>query len=74
MRPISDINIGDQYERGYPFTLTWVIEEICETEKMAKIKAYKNGTPLNQPPFWKKNTDSVFNKRIYNGKTNKVES
>ena len=73
MRPISDINVGDLYERGYPFTLTWLVEEVELKEKMAKIKAYKDGNPLKQPAFWKKNIDSIFNKRTFNGKTNRIE-
>lgn len=74
MRPISDINIGDQYQRSYPFELIWSVLEIEKNEKMVKIQGFSSKT-VNEVgrPIWTKNTNSIFNKRIYNGKTNQCE-
>lgn len=74
MRPMSDINIGDQYQRNYHFDLIWSVLEIESKERMVKIQAYNSKT-MNEvlKPIWKKNTDSIFSKRIFNGKSNECE-
>lgn len=74
MRPISDINIGDQYQKNYPFNLIWYVLDIDVKEKMIKIEPYgEDGRgPINRP-IWKRNTDSIFNRRIFNRKTNSLD-
>lgn len=69
MRPISDINIGDIYARSYPYTLEYVVELIDGKEKMIRVK----DTSFTRKTFWKKNTDSLFNRRVLNGKTMEIE-
>lgn len=75
MRPLSDINIGDQYKKGdYPFDLVWRVEEIDREEKLIKLQAHSFRTiKKTGRELWKKNTDRLFNRRIFNGLTNKVE-
>ena len=73
MRPISDINIGDQYERGYPFELVWSVYRIDPIEKMVEIQAFGRNAREANKPFWKHSSDSIFRKRIFNGKTNIFE-
>lgn len=75
MRPIKDINIGDQYSRNVSFeSLIWSVNDIDKSEKLVKIQAYSGRTsnPIGYP-LWKRNSDSIFNFRVFNGLTNKVE-
>ncbi len=74
MRPISDINIGDQYQKSYPYNLIWSVFEVDNKEKMIKLQSFDNNNMPISRPLWKKNTDNLFNTRIFNGKTNKVEN
>ena len=73
MRPISDINIGDQYQRGFPYDLTWSVIDIDKSEKLIKLQAFNSEAQRISRPLWKKNSDKLFNYRIYNGATNEME-
>jgi hypothetical protein len=64
MLPISQIKVGDMFQNPM-FRGTGVIfavEEIELKEKMVKIQSYsyKDYKPIMHP-FWKKNTDRMFN-------------
>ena len=74
MRPLSDINIGDQYQASYYSGILWSVQDIDKKEKMIKIQAYsyKSCEPI-LGALWKKNTDNIFSRRIFNGLTNKLE-
>ena len=65
MRPISDINVGDIYGRGYPFQIEYVVCNIDKEERMVELQAISSdGSPF-QEPFWSKTTNSVFNRRLF---------
>lgn len=72
MRPMSDINVGDQYERGYPFELIWNVVAVDPKEKMVQIEAFGIDGKRYSLPLWKKNTSSIFRRRIFNGKTKRI--
>jgi len=63
MLPISEINIGDQFENPVhrPWGLAFIVLDINQDEKMVKVIAFDRTTQKNvREPFWKKNTDRMF--------------
>jgi len=70
MLPITEINIGDQFENPLlrPSGLTFVVIDINKSEKMVKVQAIDQNANLIREPFWKKNTDKMFseNWRVFN--------
>lgn len=73
MMPISEINVGDQFENPLlrPYGLTFIVVDINKEEKMVKVQAFDNKKAQNYgDPFWKKNTDRMFSEhwRLFNMK------
>jgi hypothetical protein len=70
MLPITEINIGDQFENPIlrPAGLTFVVIDIKADEKMVKIQGIKNDGQVIGKPIWKKNTDRMFSEswRVFN--------
>ena len=69
MRPISDINVGDIYGRGYPFQIEYVVCNIDRKERMVELQAISSDGSFFQDPFWTKTTNSVFNRRLFKAPT-----
>ena len=70
MLPITEINLGDQFENPIlrPTGLTFVVIDIKTDEKMVKIQGIKNDGQVIGKPIWKKNTDRMFSEswRVFN--------
>jgi hypothetical protein len=65
MRPYSEINIGDIYQRRAG-SLSWVVISKNDDSKQIEIRSeYQH--PLLEPSLWKKATDSIFTRRIIEG-------
>jgi hypothetical protein len=63
MIPISHIKEGDQFQNPlFGDGVVFAVVEIEKAEKMVKVQAYsfRTSLPINEP-FWKKNTDRIFN-------------
>ena len=58
MMPISKIRIGDMFTLGWPYSLTWLVEEVDNNFMLVKIGAAVGGKWTS---MWKKNTDKLFN-------------
>ena len=75
MRPIKDIYKGDVYQvmTGGEFCVLDidVSEKMVQVQMMPKSLTYPEH--LNKP-FWKKNTDSLFNKRVMLGWGSRLHS
>lgn len=71
MLPISEINIGDQFENPLlkPHGATFLVIDINKEEKMVKVQAFSSKRLENMgEPFWKENTDRMFSEswRVFN--------
>jgi hypothetical protein len=67
MRPFSNINIGDIYSNGFGLNEWTVINKNTE-EKMIEILMIPSSSnfPANlNRSIWKRNTDRIFNNRVY---------
>lgn len=68
MRPYSDIKIGDVYQR-YDGAMEWVVYKKCDEEKMVQLLPMVDGeSGLYVGSIWKRNTDSIFNRRVMEGR------
>jgi hypothetical protein len=73
MLPITEINVGDQFENPMlrPDSLTFIVMKINKLEKMIQVQSFNSKKLKNVgSPFWKKNTDRMFseNWRVFNMK------
>jgi len=70
MLPISEINVGDQFENPIhrPYGVTFVVIDINKEEKMIKLQGINNRAENIGNPFWKKNTDRMISEswRVFN--------
>lgn len=77
MMPISEIHIGDQYEDPFtrPYGLTFIVININKKEKMVQVQAVNASGKDIGKPFWKKNTDKMFNEnwRVFTGWDEHIE-
>lgn len=63
MLPIDNIRTGNQFQNPlFPDGVIFYVEEVNYKEKMIKIQSYSFNScrPVGKP-FWKKNTDRMFN-------------
>jgi hypothetical protein len=66
MRPYSEIHIGDIYSRPNG-TIDWVVVNKNDNEKMIELEcSYSN--PSFPKTVWKRNSDSLFAYRVFEGK------
>lgn len=63
MRPYNDINIGDIYQR-YTGAVDWMVVNKNDDEKMIELESSYQHPSLPRT-LWKRNTDSIFNRRVY---------
>jgi hypothetical protein len=64
MRPYKDIYIGDIYKPRSFSTIDYIVVNKNNNEKMIELKcSYQN--PHLPETIWKKNTDSIFNYRVF---------
>ena len=71
MRPMKDIFLGDVYQ---VFTGgEYCVLDIDKSEKMIQIASISLPEHLNKP-FWKKNTDRMFNNRVMKGWGSRLHS
>jgi len=71
MRPIKDIFLGDVYKL---FTGgEYCVLGIDKSEKMIQVASMSLPEHLNKP-FWKKNTDRMFNNRVMKGWSSRLHS
>jgi hypothetical protein len=66
MRPFSDINIGDKYQRDANHKLVW--EVIEKRDRLVAVQAFLNDKPYEKP-IWKRPSENLFINRIFIGKT-----
>ena len=65
MIPYSHIDMGDSFQRPYPFgTITWKVEAKDDANQLVLIQAYATDTmaPVNIK-IWKSYKDSVSNEQ-----------
>jgi hypothetical protein len=74
MMPISEIHVGDQYENPLfrPHGVTFIVLEVNKRERMVKVQAIDKHGRMIDKPFWKRNTDRMFDEswRVFCGKDN----
>lgn len=66
MRPISDIFEGDVYRPAMGLR-EYCVLEVHKVERMALLAQLSDLPEHLNRPFWKKNTDSIFNNRVQLG-------
>jgi hypothetical protein len=66
MRPYKDINVGDVYRTFYG-QLEYCVLEKDDSEKMILVAPLSELPQSLREPFWKKNTDKLFIKRVLKG-------